>query len=49
MKALKETQTIDCNQWPDLILFSSTTGLPKEGPLLPLCQFSYASTRHWSM
>jgi len=33
---LKETQTADPNQWPGLILSSSTTGLLIEGVLVPI-------------
>jgi len=38
VKALKETQSTDANQWPGIILFSSTTRLPMEGVLFPLCR-----------
>jgi len=34
VKALKETQSTDPNQWPGLTLFSSTTGVLREGTLL---------------
>ena len=34
MEALKESQSTDPNQWPDLIISSSTTGL-KEWPVDP--------------
>jgi len=36
VKALKGTQSTDHNQWSDLILSSSTTGLLMEGTLLHL-------------
>jgi len=35
---LKETQSTDPNQWLDLILSPSTTGLLTEGALLLLCR-----------
>jgi len=35
-KALMETQSTDPNQWPDLILSSSITGLLMQGALFPL-------------
>jgi len=39
-KALKETQSTNCHQWPGLILSSSTTGLIMEGATLALwCQY----------
>jgi len=36
VKALKETQSTNPNQCPDLILSSSTNGLLMEGELIPL-------------
>jgi len=46
VKALKETQSIDPNQCPDLILSSSTTGLLTEGA--PVRQLFDASTTNCS-
>ena len=43
-KTMMETQSTDPNQWPGLIISSSTTGLLKEEVLLPLRWFSNAST-----
>jgi len=37
VKALKETPSMDPNQWPGIILPSSTTKLMREGALVPLC------------
>jgi len=44
VKAVKGTQSSNPNQWPGLILSSSTTELLMEGALLPLCRVSDAST-----
>jgi len=44
VKALKETQSSDLNQWSGLVLSSSTTRLLKEEVLLPLRRLSDAST-----
>ena len=41
--ALKETQSTKPNQWPGLILFSSTTVVLAEGTLLPSHRQSNAS------
>ena len=43
VRAWKEMQRINSNQWPCLILSSSTTGLLMEQALLPLCWLSDAS------
>jgi len=43
VKALKGTQGTDPNQWPCLILSSSTTGLLMEGALFTVCLISNAS------
>jgi len=40
----RNIESTDSNQWPGLILSSSTTGLLTEGALLPFCQLSIAST-----
>jgi len=40
----KGTQSTNPNQWPDLIISSSTTGLLMEEALHPLCRFYDAST-----
>jgi len=45
IKALKVTQSTNSNQWPGLILSSSTTGLLMEEALLPLYRLSNASTK----
>jgi len=45
IKALKETQSTNPNQWPGLILSSSTTGLLMEEGLLPLYRLSNDSTK----
>jgi len=45
MKALKETQICEADQWPGLILSSSTTGLLMERALLPSSQLSSTSTK----
>ena len=39
VEALKGTQNTDPNQWSDLILCESTTGLLGEGTLIPLRQY----------
>jgi len=44
VKALKGTQSTNPNQWPGLILSSSTTGLPDGRGAVPLHQLSNAST-----
>ena len=43
VKALKRTQSTNPNQWPRLILSSSTAGLLTEEALLPLCRLSNAN------
>ena len=45
VKALKETQSTGPNQWPGLILSSSTTVLLTAGALLSLCPLSYGCTK----
>jgi len=44
VKAVKETQSTEPNQWPGLILSSSTTRLLTERALLTLHRFSNASS-----
>jgi len=46
VKAPKETQSTDTNQWPGLILSSSATRLLTERVFLPSCRLSDDSTRH---
>ena len=41
----RKTKLTDPNQWPGLILSSSTTGLLTWGALLPLCRLSGASIK----
>ena len=45
-QTLKKTESNDPNQWPGLILSSSTTGLMRgEGTLLPMCRHSDTSNK----
>ena len=44
VKTLKVTQSTKPNQWPDLVLSSSITGLLKEEALLLFCWLSFGTT-----
>jgi len=48
VKALKETQSIDHNQWPGFNVSSSTTGLPMEEELVPSRQLTDATTNTYT-